>query len=95
MVAAQPGLALGAIKADTYAMIVAMAVVAATLAPLLLTWAFRGVLFPPVEPSAWRRNGEAVPASIAGRVGGTFDVTLANTLDRRCRAAQTGPKGSF
>jgi Kef-type K+ transport system membrane component KefB len=44
MVVAQTGLVLGAVKADTYAIIVAMALVAATLAPPLLKWAFRGVL---------------------------------------------------
>jgi len=44
MVVAQTGLALGALKADTYAMIVLMAVVAATIAPPLLQRAFRGVL---------------------------------------------------
>jgi Kef-type K+ transport system membrane component KefB len=46
MVVAQTGLALGALKADTYAMIVLMAVVAATIAPPMLHWAFRGVLRP-------------------------------------------------
>ena len=49
MVVAQTGLALGAVKADTYAMIVAMALVAATLAPPLLKWAFRDVLAQPAD----------------------------------------------
>jgi Kef-type K+ transport system membrane component KefB len=50
MVVAQTGLALGAVKADTYAMIVAMAVAAALLAPPLLKWAFRGVLSEQAPP---------------------------------------------
>lgn len=44
MVVAQAGLTLGVIQGDTYAIIVFMAVAAATLAPPLLKWAFRGVL---------------------------------------------------
>lgn len=51
MVVAQTGLMLGAVQADTYAMIVAMAVAAASVAPPLLKWAFRGVLKQPVEPA--------------------------------------------
>ena len=44
MVVAQTELALGAIHADTYSMIVFMAVAAATVAPSVLKWAFRSVL---------------------------------------------------
>lgn len=44
MVVAQTGLTVGALQADTYAIIVFMAVAAATIAPPLLGWAFRGVL---------------------------------------------------
>jgi Na+:H+ antiporter len=44
MVVAQAGLTLKAIQNDTYAVIVFMAVTAATLAPPLLKWAFRGIL---------------------------------------------------
>jgi Na+:H+ antiporter len=44
MVVAQAGLTLQAIRSDTYAIIVFMAVAAATLAPPLLKWSFRGTL---------------------------------------------------
>jgi hypothetical protein len=44
MVVAQTGLGLRAIQAGTYAIIVFMAVTAATLAPPLLKRAFRGIL---------------------------------------------------
>jgi Kef-type K+ transport system membrane component KefB len=44
MVVAQVGLALKAISDGTFAIIVFMAVVAATLAPPLLRWTFRAVL---------------------------------------------------
>jgi Na+:H+ antiporter len=44
MVVAQAGLSLKAIQADTYSVIVFMAVIAATIAPPLVKWSFRGVL---------------------------------------------------
>ena len=44
MVVAQAGLSLMVIQADTYAIIVFMAVTAAALAPALLKWSFRGIL---------------------------------------------------
>ena len=52
MVVAQAGLTLKAIQNDTYAVIVFMAVTAATLAPPLLKWAFRGVLDEDSEAAA-------------------------------------------
>ncbi len=53
MVVAQAGLTLEAITDSTYAIIVFMAVVAATLAPPLLKWTFRAVLAePPDEQQA-------------------------------------------
>jgi Kef-type K+ transport system membrane component KefB len=55
MVVAQIGLTLGAISAQTFAVIVFMAVVAAMLAPPLLKVAFRGVLAsPPPEEEVYR-----------------------------------------
>ncbi len=44
MVVAQAGLALKAIQADTYSVIVFMAVIAAVMAPPLVKWSFRGAL---------------------------------------------------
>jgi Kef-type K+ transport system membrane component KefB len=55
MVVAQIGLTLGAISAQTFAVIVFMAVVAAMLTPSLLKVAFRGVLAsPPPEEEVYR-----------------------------------------
>jgi Kef-type K+ transport system membrane component KefB len=54
MVVAQAGFALKVIHTDTYAIIVFMAVIAATLAPPLLKWAFRGIL---------EEDAEAAPSS--------------------------------
>jgi Kef-type K+ transport system membrane component KefB len=55
MVVAQIGLTLGAISAQTFAVIVFMAVVAAMLAPPLLKVAFRGVLAsPPPDEEVYR-----------------------------------------
>ena len=55
MVVAQTGLALGAISAQTFAVIVSMAVVAAMLTPPLLKVAFRRVLeVPPPEQEVFR-----------------------------------------
>jgi hypothetical protein len=48
-VVAQVGLALNALSAATYGIIIFMAVAAAMLTPPLVKWAFRGVLAKPPD----------------------------------------------